>query len=435
MEEINDQILNMVADFFGTFGQKEAFTLLLAMDREKVYNDFLKAEAGFNSNKLAFLDKGINNSPYQNQVENYPEYLKILPSLDVPILPSLTLPKGAEVFPNVGELPDIDEEALSFLHPDIKEACICIAGSVDGHFKSHWLGRNALDKCQYWSCTKIIPILNVICSLNTDINTCQIRGDGKNIDFNEAVEDVMTYAEKIGSSNALGAMFKCFQTYVDLESWLKEITGNNHTEFQGLYGEEPFIISPEIVENNQVLLSAVSESKKREDQTGENTVTAYDLTRIMSMVGWYYHLPETAKLPTPLAPLPGEDGGGWENLQPFICNLGKDTGRYVDVALEKLGIQNSIKSPVILSKIGFGYSSSRKRTELTYTCFTQFEYNGEVKSIAMTLRGAKALGDFEQEAVEIDARMAAEVTEIFRVLVRDFEGMTGYVELLFQDVF
>jgi len=425
MEDINDQMFNMLGDFFGIFGQKEVFTLLLARDRKKVYNDFLKAEANFNSDRLAFLDKGINNSPYQNQVENYPEYLKILPSLYLPILPGLTVPKGAEVFPNIGELPDIDEEALSFLHPDIKEACICISGSDDGFFKSYWLGRNSLDKCQYWSSTKIIPILNVICSLNSDINTCKIRGDDKNIDLNEAVEDVMTYAEKVGSSNALGAMFKCFQTYVGLESWLKEITGNNHTEFQGLYGEEPFIISPEIVQNNQVLLSAVSESKKREEQTGENTVTAYDLTRIMSMVGWYYHLPETAKLP----------GMSWENLQPFIRNLGKDTGRYVDVALEKLGIQNSIKSPVILSKIGFGYSSSRKRTELTYTCFTQFEYQGEVKSIAMTLRGAKALGDVEKEAVEIDARMAAEVTEILRVLVRDPEGVTGYAELLFQDVF
>ncbi|NEQ37669.1 MAG: hypothetical protein F6K40_15915 [Okeania sp. SIO3I5] len=406
----------MLGDFCGIFGQKEVFTLLLAMNREKVYNDFLKAEAGFNSDKLAILDQGINNSPYQNQVENYPEYLKILPSLTIP---------GGKAFPDVGELPDIDEEALSFLHPDIKEACICIAGSADGQFKSRWLGRNALDKCQYWSSTKIIPILNVICSLDSDINTCQIRGDGKNLDFNEAVEDVITYAKKVGSSNALSAMFKSFQTYVHLESWLKEITGNNHTEFQGLYGEEPFIMSPEIVQNNQVLLNAVSESKKREDQTGENTVTAYDLTRIMSMVGWYYHLPEPAKLP----------GMSWENLQPFIRNLGKDTARYVDVALEKLGIQNSIKSPVILSKMGFGYSSSRKRTELTYTCFTQFEYQGEVKSIAMTLRGAKALGDFEKEAVEIDARMAAEVTEIFRVLVRDVEGMTGYVELLFQDVF
>ena len=50
MEDINDQILNMVADFFGNFAQKEALTLLLAMNREKIYNDFLKAEAGFSSN-------------------------------------------------------------------------------------------------------------------------------------------------------------------------------------------------------------------------------------------------------------------------------------------------------------------------------------------------------------------------------------------------
>lgn len=400
MEDINDNILNIVANFFGDFGQKEAFTLLLAMDREKVYDDFLKAEAGFNSYKLAFLDKGIKNSTYQNQVENYPEYLTMLPRLGIP---------GAKVFPNVGEFPDIDEQALSFIHPDIKEACICLVGTAGGPLKSRWLGRNSLDKCQYWSSTKIIAILNVICSINEDINTCQIRGDGKNLDFNEVVEDIFTYAGKIGSSNALGAMFKCFQNYVDLESWLKEITGNNHTEFQGLYGEEPFIFSPQITQDDRVLLSAVSESKKRAEQPGENTVATYDLTRIMSMVGGYYHLSESAKLP----------GMSWKNLQPFIRNAGKDTARYVDVALEKLGIQNSIKYPVILSKLGFGYSSSRKRTELTYTCFTQFEYQEKVRSIAMTLRGARALGDFDKEAVEIDARMATEVTEILRRLVTD----------------
>ena len=224
MEDIKDQILNMAADFFGTFGQKEAFTLLLAVDREKVYNDFLKAEAGFNGYKLAILDKGIKNSPYQNQVENYPEYLTMLPSLAI---------YGAKNFPNIGELPNIDEQGLNFIHSDIKEACICLAGNADGPFKSRWLGRNSLDKCQCWSSTKIIAILNVICSLNTDINTCQIRGNGNNINFNEAVEDVVSYEKKIGSSNALSAMFKCFQTYIDLESWLKEMTGNNHTEFQG----------------------------------------------------------------------------------------------------------------------------------------------------------------------------------------------------------
>lgn len=414
MEDINNQILNMVADFFGTFGQKEVFTQLLAINREKVYNDFLKAEAGFNSSKLAFLDKGIQNSPYQSQVENYPENLTILPSLEI---------QGAKSFPNVGEFPDIDEQSVSFIHPDIKEACICLAGTADGAFKSAWLGRNALDKCQYWSSTKIIAILNVICSLNSDINTCKIQGDGKSLDFNEVVEDIFTYGDKFSSSNALAAMFKCFQTYVGLESWLKEITGNNHTEFQGLYGEEPFIISPEVVQGEEVLLTAASESKKLADQTGENTVATYDLTRIMSMIGCYYHLPESAKLP----------GMSWENLKPFIRNMAKDSARYVDVALEKLGIQNSIKSPVILSKLGFGYSSSRKRTELTYTCFTQFEYKEQVRSIAMTLRGAKALGDFDKEAVELDARMAAEVTEIIRLLVSD-EVTTFFDVLLTEEL-
>ena len=47
----------------------------------------------------------------------------------------------------------------------------------------------------------------------------------------------------------------------------------------------------------------------------------------------------------------------------------------------------------------------------------EFRYKGRLKSVAMALRGAKALGDLNREAVEIDARMAAEVTEILRRLV------------------
>lgn len=400
IDSFNDFLTQQLGEFFNLFGEKETFTLFLALNREKVFEDFFKSEQGFNSYKLAFLDKNIKNSPYQIEVENYPERLTTAPSLAV---------SGAKAYPNIGELPEIDEQALNFLSLDIKEACICVGGTAGGPLQTRWLGRNALDKAQFWSTTKIIPILNVINYVDADIDGCAIADEENSYDFNKVVEDVITYQEEIGSSNALAAMFKCFQTYEGLEIWLKQITGNNHTEFQGLYGEEPFIASPTVKKDDEILLTVAEEIKQRETQTGENLVTAYDLTRIMSMVGWYYHLPEAAKFP----------GISWENLKPFISSLGKDTARYVDVALEKLGLQNSIKSPVIISKMGFGYTSSRRRTELTYTCFTQFEYRGSIKSVAMCLRGAISLGDFDKEAVEIDARMAAEVTEILRRLVMD----------------
>jgi hypothetical protein len=157
-----------------------------------------------------------------------------------------------------------------------------------------------------------------------------------------------------------------------------------------------------LVEQDRVLLAAAPETEK-----GDNSVTTYDLTRIISMVGWHYHLPQSAQLP----------GMKWNNLKSLVPALGKDTARYIDVALEKLGIRDSISNLIILSKLGFGYTKLRKRTEITYTCFVQFRYKGRLKSVAMALRGAKALGDLNREAVEIDARMAAEVTEILRRLV------------------
>lgn len=392
---MNELTIESITELITNFANfvSETVCLTIAQDRHLVYNQFLDSEAGFNSDRLAFLDKGIENSPYHSQVENYPEYLTEQPKLAIGGVPS---------YPQVGEFPAIDEQALEFLHPDIKQACICIGGSEAGPFQARWLGREALSRGEFWSTTKIIPILNVICALKADINACEIRGDGKSFGIAELMEDIVIYDSNIGSSNSLAAMFKRFQTFAGLEEWLKGITGTPHTIFRGMYGEAPFIANPEVISSDEVLLTAAPETEK-----GENSVTAYDLTRIISMVGWHYHLPPTAQLP----------GCSWDNLKPFIIALGKDTGRYLDAAIEKLGIQNIISKPVILSKMGFGYTSWRQRTELTYTCFTQFHYQDKLRSVAMTLRCAKALGDYDREAIEVDARMAAEVTEILRRLV------------------
>jgi hypothetical protein len=378
-------------DSFKFFGETEA--LAIAKDRQRVFSEFLKWEEGFNADKLAILDKGIKNSPFITQVENYPERLTQKPGLAI---------AGAPSYPAVGELPFIDEQGLEFLHLDIKQACVCIGGTNEGPFKARWLGRNALDKEEFWSTTKILPILNIVCSINEDISACAVRGDGKSFRFLDLAEDIVTYEEKIASSNALSAMMKRFQTYAGLETWLKGITGNQNATFRGLYGEAPLIAAPELVEQDRVLLTAAPETEK-----GDNSITTYDLTRIISMVGWHYHLPVSAQLP----------GMKWNNLKLIVPALGKDTARYIDVALETLGIRDSISNLIILSKLGFGYTKLRKRTEITYTCFVQFRYKGRLKSVAMALRGAKALGDLNREAVEIDARMAAEVTEILRRLV------------------
>ncbi|BBD56829.1 hypothetical protein [Planktothrix agardhii] len=112
----------------------------------------------------------------------------------------------------------------------------------------------------------------------------------------------------------------------------------------------------------------------------------------------------------------------------MIKALGEDPARYVDVALKTLGIEQVITSPVILSKMGYGDSTVRQTVELCYVAFVQFidplpnanQKPAEFRTLAITLRGVIPINnkeDFTQQALELDARMAAEVTEIFRRVV------------------
>ena len=363
--------------------------------RSQIYTSCLQAEAGFNAYRMAFLDRGIEGSPYGGHVDEYPQRLKRKIALAI---------AGAPQFPTLGELPEIDETQLQFLHPEIQEACICIGGTAGGPFKARWLGRNALNKVQFWSTTKIIPILNLLCTLEEDAREACIRDGDRSFELSQAMDGVMTYDEQIASSNALAATFKCFQHYTDLELWVKNISGNRDLNFRGLYGEDPIIGAPTIGKGDRILAKPSREKKTRASQPGENLLTAYALTRLMAMAGWHDRLPKDARLP----------GMRSDNLELFARSGGKDIARYVDVAIEELGWQQRIRTPVILSKVGYGYSDSRRRTEIAYTCFVQLDDGDGVKSLAMTLRAATALGDVDREAVELDARMAVEVSEILR---------------------
>ncbi|MGI8933974.1 MAG: hypothetical protein ACR2FS_07860, partial [Phormidesmis sp.] len=112
------------------------------------------------------------------------------------------------------------------------------------------------------------------------------------------------------------------------------------------------------------------------------------------------------------------------SLSSFIQAMGADTARYVDVALDTLGLTGYVRSPVIISKSGFGRSDQRDRTELTYSALVQFSLprqgapdptaTHQQYSLSFTLIAAKATGDANQEARYVDALMAAEVTEILR---------------------
>jgi hypothetical protein len=397
------------------------FRLKSARNKEEVFQEFLSAQPHPQTGGGVYLDRGIDQSPYQAEISNYPQRLKEKP--DETEIISLGNSKF-EAYPPRGKLPKIESEGLNFLHPDIKEACVCIGSIIDGKMQARWFGKNALDNIEFWSATKIIPILNVVCQLNhrfplIDIDRCLIRSSGSQggYSFNRLVVAIVSYNFDPASSNQIAALFKRFSTYAGLEQWLKEITGNQKSTFRGRYGEEPFIDFPELVEAKtaQILLSAAPLTS-----TDDNSVSAYDLTRMMTLLGWHYYLAQNSRLP----------GAQWDSLESVIRGMGTDIARYVDAAIERLGLQRVIKSPVILSKTGWGRSRIRDRFEITYTALVQFidrrpktwGQPSKLRTLAITLRGAKDKNNEIQEERELDARMATEITEILRRVVTEELG-------------
>lgn len=396
--------------------------LAQAKDREEVFQKFLAMamETGANPENPALVYQGLQNSPYQSQISDYPNRLKTKPEDPNALYKN---------YPRVGELPEIEQKGLEFLHPDIENACVCLGKFIEGKMKGRWLGRNALTKAQFWSGTKIIPLINTACQMNkdfpdSDIDNCIIRDPANpehTIPFSEVASDIISYQQRIASSNALAAMCKRFETFEGLERWLKKTTGNNQLEFRGMYGEPPFINRPELFDRKKqkIVLISAPESKQ-----GENLVTAYDLARFISMLGWHQHLPQESRFP----------GANWHSLESIIKAMGEDPCRYAEIAIATLGLADAIASPVIISKLGNGFSDLRISTEIVYVALVQFldlrpQANGEapvLRSASMALRGVKPLQEKQQDALELDARMAAEVTEILRRTVTgELERGTG----------
>ena len=401
-------------------------SLELAKDRSRIFKKYLQTEIDVNANseKLAFLDRGIQNSPYEKEIKNYPDYLKQKPDglKVISYIPAANNPLKVSPFPSLGELPQIYPQALNFLHQDIKQACVCIGTFVGGKIQAQWLGKNALTKGEFWSATKIIPLLNIVSQLNTkypdcDIDNCVVRdgyGQKEDLYFYDLAKNMISYTENIASSNSLAAMFKRFDTRTGLEQWLKQTTGNNDLTFQGDYGEIPYLSNPKIFDlsKKQVLLTAAENSLQQ-----NNSVSAYDLTRLIAMLGWHFHIEQRSRM----------RGSQWSSLESIVRAMGHDTARYADVAIKTLGMDGLISAPVIISKLGYGVSSRRGTLETVYVALVRFVDDrpkatgkpAKLRTLAMTLRAEKPLdgsSSGDRQAIEQDARVAAEVTEILRRL-------------------
>ena len=403
------------------------FALTSAKNRSQVLKDFQQLTIGSNAEVLTLLDMGYLKSPYVLDINTFPLRLKEKPDyqevISLGASANLVNPNRTVTFnpyPPLGKVPVIDNSALNFLHSDITEACVVVGSFVEGEIRTRWLGKSALNCVENWSSTKFINVLYAISQINSrfinsDVDNCLIRdpSDGSTYPFFDVVSDIQTYEDRIGTSNSLAAMFKRFTSWVGLEVWLKQMTGNSNLQFSSGYGEAPFIYSPEVFDRklNQTVLRSAPEGNK-----GTNSISAYDLVRMITSIGWHYHIPASSRIP----------GAQWDSLESLARAMGKDTARYLDIAIDKLALGSAIGSPVIISKMGYGRSTIRDRSELVYTALIRFidkrTKPAKLRTMALSFRAAKALDDEDAEAQQLDARMGAEVTEVLRRLVAEELG-------------
>jgi hypothetical protein len=363
-----------------------------------------------NTPASAFVSRTINKSPFQQVINDYPSHLEQKPdgASIISYGDSFTLSTGVTVnfsdYPDRGKKATIDNTALNFLSSNISHACVCIGSFSDSGspIKAHWLGKNAdTPVTLWWSTTKFIGVLNTVCQINqnfidTDVDDCVIESPRHR--FNDLVKDMVTYQGK--SSNAIGALFKRFSKREVLNNWIEAQTGSNSLNFTGSYSE-PELINPAKVKdktNGNIVLSSGAKGA----ETTTNSLSAYDLVRLISMLGWHLHLPNNAKLPS----------AQWKSLESVVRAMGHDTARYVDVALETLGVVNVISEPVIISKVGWGPGS------MTYTAFVKFvdlrTTPSKLRTFALALR-CPTPNDFDSQ----DTNLAAAVTEIIRRILNE----------------
>ena len=399
--------------------------LSAAQDIQRVFQTFLQQEQGHSQEKLAFLDRTVQSSAFRSGIPKYALRLQ-MPTGVVPAV------NAAATYPQRGEIFLVNEGGLDFLPSEMLSACVCLQSMRDDQLQARWLGKDALSDRQMWSSTKFIPLLNVASQLNrldpsVDISRCKVRSAGSGgrfsgFPFEDLATAIMTYDNRISTSNALAVMFKRFATPESLEKWTRQITGNRSLSFQGRYGEVPFIQNPELwsSQRNRSLLKSPGIR-----HSGQNLMSTYDLTRLITMLGWHWRLDNAQRLPDIQT----------RSLDCIIRAMGHDTARYVDVALETLGLSQWVKDPVIISKSGFGRSDERDRTELTYCALAQFSLPRQIAnpnlgapdptaayqhySFGFTLIAAQNVGDADAEARYVDALMATAVTALIRRIVID----------------
>ena len=300
-------------------------------------------------------------------------------------VPSDNIGRAWQKYPPLGQIPNIHEQALTWLHPSIGEVCLCIARCYQGEIYTRWYGRSPLAPVQMWSTSKIIPMLALTLRASVLAPTSQAEnwriGD---YSFAEICQRILDYGdEERLTSNALAGMLKQFFCPAELQDWLKGITGNQQISFTGLYGALPLVAQPTLWLDQTCAIQPAP--IPHAVGVGQNLISAYDLTRILSLIAWHDYLP----IANP------------QHLKPLLCALTRDCARYLAVALSHTKLP--YPAPYTLSKMGFGFSDERQRYEIAYTGYSRL---ADDLAICLSLRG------YDTSALVLDARITTVIIEI-----------------------
>lgn len=340
------------------------------MVKEDLLQYFLQEEPAITDpekDKLAFLDRGYLSSPWSDQIHLF----------------SARLQQRNIKHLRRGEIPPMDVSLLSFLPAAITEACVCV---VDGQGEQHWYGRRATMPVQLWSATKFLPIYYLLSQIESEALPWQWyikdRDSDRLFSFLSLVELIFTYAEGDDVSNSLALLCKSFCCPEELTKWLHTLTGNQNDVLQGGYGVPAFLSSPilQTTDGREI-------TRGQYEHRGQNLVSVYSLTRALVELAWL----DTNRNP--------------DRYTLLLAAMAKDTARYIDVAVSYLSL--SLSEVVILSKMGFGRSTERNRSELVYTALL----SSQELNTCLTFKAALDLHDPAQEARYLDACMATAVTE------------------------
>ena len=269
-------------------------------------------------------------------------------------------------------------------------------------------GKNAQNPVQLWSSTKIVPLLALVVLLSKKfgktaptLKECSFQNRNNPQTRHSAwylLSDMFDYGSGDEGSNATAALLKTIAGHDYLDEYLRTLLtfkiheskdpnksdSNNDLsfEFRGLYGVPPPYSWPELVRNQsgEVLLTAPWSAEDNLAKSGSNFVPVQAISPLLFKLGLHAELQQSQQIEF-------LSHGHAEELAELFQ---KDLGQEVFAGLSKKEFETLGGKAFVLSKIGFGWSDLRRRTELVIAAFVRFEKVPD-RALAFTFRVSKSL--------------------------------------------